>query len=60
MTVNHALGLETFELTKRPTRVAEILKYADPRPRTIATLTEPSFIAAKKRSLEVFQREVRR
>ncbi|MDO8887911.1 MAG: ABC transporter ATP-binding protein, partial [Hydrogenophaga sp.] len=28
--------------------------------RTTATLSEPSFIAAKKRSLEIFQREVRR
>jgi hypothetical protein len=26
----------------------------------VATLSEPSFVAAKKRSLEVFQREVRR
>jgi NitT/TauT family transport system ATP-binding protein len=47
-------------LTKRPTRVAEFLAYNDPRPRTVATLSEGSFIAAKKRSLEVFQREVRR
>jgi NitT/TauT family transport system ATP-binding protein len=47
-------------LTKRPTRVAEILSYGDPRPRTVATLTEPSFIATKKRSLQIFQREVRR
>ena len=30
------------------------------RPRTVATLSEPGFIAAKKRSLEIFQREVRR
>ena len=47
-------------LTKRPTKVAEILRYEDPRPRTVATLSEPSFVAAKKRSLEIFQREVRR
>jgi hypothetical protein len=47
-------------LTKRPTSVAEILQYDDPRPRTVATLTEPSFVAAKKRSLEIFQQEVRR
>jgi NitT/TauT family transport system ATP-binding protein len=40
--------------------VAEILPYDDPRPRTTATLSEPSFIDAKKRSLEIFQREVRR
>lgn len=30
------------------------------RPRTVATLPEAGFVAAKKRSLEVFQREVRR
>src|SRR5580765_8512241 len=47
-------------LTKRPTRVAEILPYTDPRPRTVATLSDPSFVATKKRSLEIFQREVRR
>jgi NitT/TauT family transport system ATP-binding protein len=47
-------------LTKRPTKIAEILKYDDPRPRTVATLSEPSFISTKKLSLEIFQREVRR
>ena len=51
---------EVLLLTKRPTKVAEILQYADARPRTVATLSEPSFIAAKKLSLEIFQREVRR
>ena len=45
-------------LTKRPTSVAEFLAYDDPRPRTVATLSEPSFISAKKTSLEIFQREV--
>ena len=40
--------------------VAEILPYADPRPRTVETLPKAGFIGAKKRSLEVFQREVRR
>jgi NitT/TauT family transport system ATP-binding protein len=54
------LADEVLLLTKRPTQVAEILRYDDPRPRTVATLSEPAFIAAKKRSLEVFQREVRR
>ena len=47
-------------LTKRPTSIAEILRYDDPRPRTVATLSEANFVATKKRSLEVFQREVRR
>ncbi|MFM9040361.1 MAG: ABC transporter ATP-binding protein, partial [Betaproteobacteria bacterium] len=31
-----------------------------PRPRTVATLSEPSFVLAKRRSLEIFQREVRK
>jgi len=54
------LADEVLLLTKRPTKVAEILKYDDPRPRTVATLSEPSFVNAKKLSLEIFQREVRR
>ena len=54
------LADEVLLLTKRPTRIAEILHYGDARPRTVATLSEPSFIATKKRSLEIFQREVRR
>jgi NitT/TauT family transport system ATP-binding protein len=47
-------------LTKRPTSIADILLYDDPRPRTTATLSEASFIATKKKSLEIFQREVRK
>ncbi len=54
------LADQVLLLTKRPTSIAEILHYDDPRPRTVATLSEPSFVATKKRSLEVFQREVRR
>jgi len=46
-------------LTKRPTAVADILHYQDPRPRTVETLSQPGFIAAKKLSMEIFQREVR-
>jgi NitT/TauT family transport system ATP-binding protein len=54
------LADQVLLLTKRPTRVAEILPYEDPRPRTVETLSEAGFIGAKKRSLEIFQREVRR
>ena len=54
------LADQVLLLTKRPTRIAEILDYRDARPRTIATLSEPSFIATKKTSMEIFQREVRR
>ncbi len=54
------LADQVLLLTKRPTRIAEILPYGDARPRTVDTLSEHSFIAASKRSLEIFQREVRR
>jgi NitT/TauT family transport system ATP-binding protein len=54
------LADQVLLLTKRPTTIADILTYDDPRPRTTATLSEPSFIATKKRSLEIFQREVRK
>ena len=54
------LADQVLLLTKRPTRIAEILSYDDARPRTVATLSEASFISTKKRSLEIFQREVRR
>ena len=47
-------------LTKRPTRVAEILRYGQARPRTVATLCDPGFVEFKRRGLEIFQREVRR
>ena len=35
------LADQVLLLTKRPTRIAEILPYADARPRTVATLSEP-------------------
>ena len=54
------LAEEVLLLTMRPTQVAEILRYDDPRARTIATLSEPSYIATRKKSLEILQREVRR
>lgn len=54
------LADELLLLTKRPTRVAEILSYDDPRPRTLETLSSAKFVGTKKRSLEIFQREVRR
>lgn len=47
-------------LTKRPTRVAEVIDFEYPRPRTIDTLLDPAFLTVKGRSLAVFQREVRR
>ncbi|MCY0386828.1 ABC transporter ATP-binding protein [Robbsia sp. Bb-Pol-6] len=47
-------------LTKRPTRVAEMLSYDEARPRTVDTLSQPQFIATKKESLRIFQQEMRR
>lgn len=46
-------------LTKRPTRVAEIVDFVAERPRDDITVVSPAFLEAKSRSLEVFQREVR-
>ncbi len=54
------LADEILLLTKRPTKVAEIVHYDAPRPRTDATLSDPEFVETKRHSLEVFQREVRR
>jgi NitT/TauT family transport system ATP-binding protein len=47
-------------LTKRPTRIAQIVSFAAPRPRTTATLSDPLFIRTKAHTLEIFQREVRK
>jgi NitT/TauT family transport system ATP-binding protein len=47
-------------LTKRPTRVAETVTVALPYPRTDETLYDAAFIDAKRRSLDIFQRQVRK
>jgi NitT/TauT family transport system ATP-binding protein len=47
-------------LTKRPTRVSEIVRFDAERPRAIGTLADPAFIRTKSHCLETFQREVRR
>jgi NitT/TauT family transport system ATP-binding protein len=49
-----------YLLTKRPTRVAEIVPFEEPRPRTAAMLSDAAFINTKRRCLEIFQREVRK
>jgi len=46
-------------LTRRPTRVAEVVKVDLPHPRDMSTLSSPDFVRIKQRALEVFQREVR-
>ncbi len=47
-------------LTRNPTRVAEFLPFDAPRPRNAETTLTPQFIDVKARSLEIFQREVRK
>jgi len=47
-------------LTKRPTRIAEIIDFNAPRPRDVLTLSAPEFVETKARTLRVFQQEVRK
>jgi NitT/TauT family transport system ATP-binding protein len=47
-------------LTRRPTRIADYVAFTAPRPRSLATLSEPDFVRVKAHCLEVFQREVRK
>ena len=54
------LAEEVLMLSKRPTRVVEIVPVDLPYPRTDKTLQHPSFLEAKRRSLEIFQQEVRK
>jgi NitT/TauT family transport system ATP-binding protein len=51
---------EILLLTRAPTRVADFVSFAAPRPRTDATLSQPEFVRVKSHALAVFQREVRR
>lgn len=54
------LADEVLLLSKRPTRIAEQVPFAAPRPRDAATLSAAEFVRTKAHCLEVFQREVRR
>jgi NitT/TauT family transport system ATP-binding protein len=54
------LADEVLLLTKRPTRVAETVRFSAPRPRNPQTLSTEEFIRVKAHCLDVFQREVRR
>lgn len=47
-------------LTKRPTRVAENVRFTAPRLRDAGTLSSNYFIRTKAHCLEIFQREVRK
>jgi len=53
------LADQVLMLTRRPTRIAEVVRFDAPRPRHPETLTLEAFIRAKAQCLEVFQREVR-
>ena len=46
-------------LTRRPTRIAEIVPFGLPRPRTPETVSDPQFIAVKAHTLAVFRRETK-
>jgi NitT/TauT family transport system ATP-binding protein len=47
-------------LTRRPTRIAEIVPVDVPYPRDAKALTSPEFVSVKSRCLDVFSREVTR
>ena len=53
------LADQVLMLTRRPTRIAQVVRFDAPRPRRPETLTSDAFIRAKAQCLEVFQREVR-
>ncbi len=55
-----AMADEILLLTKKPTQVADRLMFDAPRPRTAETTLTAEFIDVKTRSLEIFQREVRK
>ncbi len=45
-------------LTRRPTRIAEIVPFTLPRPRRPEDTADPDFVRVKARTLEVFRREL--
>lgn len=45
-------------LTRRPTRIAEIVPFNLPRPRSPEAVTDPEFVRVKGHTLEVFRREM--
>jgi NitT/TauT family transport system ATP-binding protein len=54
------LANRILPLTERPTRGADIVPFDTPRPRTTATRCDPVVIRTKARTLEIFQRAVRK
>jgi NitT/TauT family transport system ATP-binding protein len=54
------LADQVLMLTRRPTRIAQVVRFDAPRPRhPETTLAADEFVHAKAQCLEVFQREVR-
>jgi len=45
-------------LTRRPTRIAEIVPFELPRPRSAESTADPEFVRVKAHTLEVFRREM--
>jgi NitT/TauT family transport system ATP-binding protein len=54
------LATKVLLLTRRPTRIAELVEVDIPWPRDTHTLADPHFVAIRSRCLEIFRREVAR
>ena len=52
------LADRTLLLTRRPTRIAEIVPFELPRPRSAESTADPEFVRVKAHTLEVFRREM--
>jgi NitT/TauT family transport system ATP-binding protein len=44
-------------LTRKPTRIADYVRFEVPRPRDLKTLSSPEFVRTKAHTLEIFRRE---
>jgi NitT/TauT family transport system ATP-binding protein len=44
-------------LTRKPTRIADYVRFEVPRPRDLRTLSSPEFVRTKAHTLEIFRRE---
>ncbi|GAC1547650.1 MAG: ABC transporter ATP-binding protein [Candidatus Velthaea sp.] len=47
-------------LSKRPTRIVELIEYDTARPRSTEIMSDPQFVAVKQHALELFRREMGR
>jgi NitT/TauT family transport system ATP-binding protein len=47
-------------LSKRPTRLVEMVSFKSPRPRTSETLSDPEFVETSRHCLEIFRQEMRK